>query len=394
MAKKPFTASAKDMKTEIIDLAKDLIRVPSVATNGKASIDALNVAKKYIGKSSNPLAFKHNGCTSYLWSNSKTVLKPKFLMLGHLDVVSDGGDSSLYEPKLEGGVLKGRGSGDMKGHVASLLYSYKHSIETNKETDIALLLTTDEEVGGFNGSKFLVDSGLSPEVLFVPDADVDFDIVTSEKAPHHFVIQARGEGGHASRSFALDNPLNKIWGFYNEVRNIFHIATNKNSWASTFDMTTIKTDSKTKNMIPSFAEASFSWRWPLEQIDFETGRKKILKIAAKFNCEVVLEEGWGQGTVSSESNPYIALWKQTIEHQLGKKVSFTNVHGSSDARHFFNHSKNGTKNLIITSAVTGGHHSSTEWVNVDSLEILSKALIIFIDKVDTANKLKKPLLGK
>jgi succinyl-diaminopimelate desuccinylase len=341
----------------------------------------LNVAKDYIGASSKAIKFEKNGRVSYLWSNSPVVLRPTILLLGHLDVVDGGEDLNIFMPQIKKGLLTGRGAGDMKGYASVILYCYKHLLEVNKDASVALLLTTDEEVGGSNGSKYVVDSGLSPEVVFIPDAAVDFNVVTSEKAPHHFILRAQGKGGHASRSFEINNPLDRICDFYAEARKYFQLTTKNNNWASTFDMTTIKSDSDAKNSIPSVAEASFSWRWPLEHIDFETGRKQILKIASKHSCDVILEEGWGEGVTVSETNPYIVLWKKNIEQHLGRRVEFTKVHGSSDGRHFFNSKNSGSKNIVLTAANSGGHHSSFEWVDINSLVILAKALTDFIDEV-------------
>ena len=82
----------------------------------------------------------------------------------------------------------------------------------------------------------------------------------------------------------------------------------------------------------------------------------------------------------NKSASYVNKWKKIIEQNSGKKVSFTKVHGSSDARHFFNNGLYGTKNIIVTSAVTGGHHSQSEWVDVESLAILGKSLLQFINE--------------
>jgi len=368
------------MEQDILQLSMDLIRIPSITGDAKQNLRLLNLAKSFLGSKNKPIVFKKNGVVSYLWSNAKEPMKPNILLFGHLDVVDAESPSELFRPKLKKGRLLGRGAGDMKGHAAVLLACYKQVLETNTDVSLALLLTTDEEVGGFNGARYVVESGLKPGILFLPDSSVNFDIVVSEKAPHHFTIEAKGEGGHASRAFEIDNPLNKILGFYEEVRREFHIATRKKSWASTFEIVAIATNNRSLNKVPSLATASFSWRWPLEHIKFEVGRRKILKIATKHSCKVVSEEGWGEGVMINKSASYVNKWKKIIEQNSGKKVSFTKVHGSSDARHFFNNGLYGTKNIIVTSAVTGGHHSQSEWVDVESLAILGKSLLQFINE--------------
>lgn len=366
------------MKRELVELASALVRIPSVVGNIKTNLEALNFAKRYLNMT--PTVYKRDGFTSYLWGNSKNPLKPNILLLGHLDVVDVGIRLDLFEPKLEGNLLIGRGAGDMKGHVSVLLKVYKQVLEKNSKSSLALLLTTDEEVGGFNGTQYLVESGLSPGILFLPDGSVNFNIVSSEKAPHQFTLESSGKGGHAAQAFALENPLDNILNFYSETRKEFDRATKKNSWASSYEMTSIETDSQSLNTVPAFARASFSWRWPLEQIDFKEGRNKILKAAKNYSCNIVHEEGWGGGTLIDQDAEYIKEWKKTIEGTIGRKVTFTQKHGATDARHFFNNKKYGTKNIIVTSAHAGGFHSSREWVDVDSLIKLEQALLQYIDK--------------
>lgn len=365
------------MREEIIELTKRLVSIPSVSGNRKESLCALHLAEEFLADVCKVQEFKHQGYTSFLWNNNKNAMRAKVLLLGHLDVVD--ADKSLFIPKIEGELLTGRGTGDMKGHVAVMLWCFREILLKHTDADVALLLTTDEELGGFNGSRYLVDSGLNTEILFVPDGGENFNIVTSEKAPHHFVIEAKGRGGHASRAFELDNPINKLMSFYYNAQKEFDVATSNKAWASTFEMTTIESNSKAKNKIPSVARASFSWRWPLEQIEFKTGRNKLLKLAKKHECEVIEEEGWGEGTLIDINSSAISIWKNIVEKNLGRKVKFTHAHGASDARHFFNSEQFGTKNIIITSATTGDHHSPDEWVSVKSLETLSTSLFQFLE---------------
>lgn len=367
------------MKQDLIKLTSDLVRIPSVVGNGKSNLRALRFAQKYLAQK--PIIFKKAGTTSYLWTNAKLPLRPKLLLLGHLDVVDVGLELELFEATIKGNILIGRGAGDMKGHIAVLLSCYKQALKANKNISLALLLTTDEEIGGFNGAKHVVESGLKPNILFLPDGAVNFNIVTSEKAPHQFIVEAKGDGGHAAQAYRIDNPLNRIFGFYELTRREFNQATKQKPWASAYEMTSVETDSRSLNAIPSIVRASFSWRWPLEHINFEAGRKKILDAAELFSCKVVYEEGWGGGTLINTKDDYLKSWKKIAEKNLERKVKFVQKHGASDARHFFNSKKNGTKKMIITSAHAGAFHSPREWVDTDSLVILEKSLHEYIEKM-------------
>jgi len=369
------------MKEDIVKLAKELIRIPSVSGDKQEALRALKCAQSFLGDLIKPKIYEHNGVKSFLWSNSPDPMRPHLLLSAHLDVVDVGSETRLFKPVIEGSLLKGRGAGDMKSQAAVLLWCFKQTLVNNPKANIALLLTTDEEIGGFDGTRFVVDSGLKPDVVFIPDGGYDFELVLSEKAPHHFVLSFKRAGGHASRAFEVENPVNDLFSFYEEVRRKYSKADKRNPWDTTFEMTTIETDNRAKNRIPSEVVAAFSWRWPLEQIKFSAGRKEILAIAKKHHCKLVSEEGMGEGTLIDKNNDFVKQWIKVTETKLGRKIKFTHSHGASDARHFYNNQRFGTKNIIITSPKIGGLHANSEWIEINSLLILAETLTEYIETV-------------
>ncbi len=80
---------------------------------------------------------------------------------GHYDVVP-AFDSGQFKPVLEGGRLYGRGSSDMKGGLAAMIYAVKALKECEVPLDgrIGLTVVPDEETGGTLGSAYLSGSGL------------------------------------------------------------------------------------------------------------------------------------------------------------------------------------------------------------------------------------------
>ena len=79
---------------------------------------------------------------------------------GHYDVVP-AGSPKQFHPTVVNGVLRGRGSADMKGGLAAMI----HAMAVLKELrvplngKIALALVPDEETGGAGGSRYLLKSG-------------------------------------------------------------------------------------------------------------------------------------------------------------------------------------------------------------------------------------------
>jgi len=366
------------MKDEIIKVAKKLVRIKSVTTSQASSKEVLDYIAGYLGNLAALKVYEKDGYFSYLWGDKNNLHKPKILLCGHIDVVPvDKGEESLFVPKIIGKKLIGRGAGDMKGHVAAMIVVYKKWLKEYGSKDVGLLLSSDEERGGFNGVKHVVEKGLKPQVVFIPDGGFDFGIANTQKGPHHFSFVAKGPGGHAAHSFEIDNPVNRMMTFYNEARKKYSIATRNRPWAPTFEMTVINTTNSAFNRISPEVSASFSFRFPIDQVNFVKARKEILALAKKNNISLSFEEGFGEGVYVDPKNDFIKLWKKVIENNLGKKVNFVKMHGATDGRHFYSSKIFGSKNIITTSAITGGHHANNEWIDTKSLSTLADALYEF-----------------
>jgi acetylornithine deacetylase/succinyl-diaminopimelate desuccinylase family protein len=80
---------------------------------------------------------------------------------GHYDVVP-ASRPEQFQPTVKGGNLFGRGSSDMKGGLASMVYALKALQECGVRLDgrVCLTVVPDEETGGHGGSRYLAEAGL------------------------------------------------------------------------------------------------------------------------------------------------------------------------------------------------------------------------------------------
>jgi succinyl-diaminopimelate desuccinylase len=368
-------------QSSILDLAQEMILIPSSNDRWIAKRKLLDAAADFLGPDVFSFPFfledkNGNLIASRIWGNPDTLMTPRLLLCGHVDVADEQGDNSLFEPWIQNDILYGRGAADMKGNDAAMLVSYRRWIVENGGTNgVGLLLTTDEEKGGFSGARNVIDQGLKPNVVYLPDGLDNYDIVESQKAPHHFEVNIRGRGGHGARAFELDNPLDRLFNFYQEARDRLSKATIENPWASTFEMTRIEVVNLSMNSIPGEVKlASFAWRFPPEQISFQDGLGFLRELCHKYGLNIVKEEGGGEGCLTDRNAGFVLDWKNIIEGVIGHSVRFANAHGASDGRHFYNHPINGSKNILLTSSIGGGQHDAKEWVNIQSLYDLSEAI--------------------
>lgn len=362
--------------SSLIELTKSMVEIPSITGREKECLEVLDMAADYLGPDFTLTKFEHDGVWSYLFSTGEDVMHPELLLNGHVDVVDAENDE--FTPREVDGNILGRGAGDMKGHVAAMLVALKQFHQKHPTNqNLGLLLTTDEEVGGFKGARHVLEQGLRPQRVFTPDAAVNFDIVRSQKAPHHFHIRSLGRGGHASQAFKLDNPIHKILKVYEQMRSKYAVATPELPWASTFEMTVLDSKNTSANRISDQAEAWFSWRWPLEHFSFAEGVTDLQALCEENGCEILPDgHGMGEGFLSDTESAFVQEWKGIIEGILGQEVGFTVEHGASDARHFFAYQIP----VLVTSGITGNFHTKNEWIKAESLIQLSKAVYLLLEK--------------
>ncbi|MBD0337869.1 MAG: M20/M25/M40 family metallo-hydrolase [Thermoleophilia bacterium] len=86
--------------------------------------------------------------------------KPGLMLYGHVDVVTARGQDWRHPPfagELADGFVWGRGALDMKGGVAMLVQAFLRAKDLPLAGDVVLTILADEENGGFDGARFLVE---------------------------------------------------------------------------------------------------------------------------------------------------------------------------------------------------------------------------------------------
>ena len=146
------------MLNKILKLSKQFVSIPSTSNNKKALNDILDLALKNL-RGYTMEKFENNGVKSALVFNSK--IRPrrfKILLNGHLDVVP--GKEEKYKPRIIKNKLYGIGSMDMKAGASCLITAFS-KVADKVKYPLGLQLVTDEEIGGFCGTKFQIKNGVN-----------------------------------------------------------------------------------------------------------------------------------------------------------------------------------------------------------------------------------------
>lgn len=152
--------SYPDKTSEILDLAQQLIRIPSVTASPNERLDEVHRAASLIDD-----YLRNAGLETKFFDGKYPAVYAAFpqlpitnnqlpiLLTGHFDVVEPDPDDSQFTPRIEGDYLWGRGAADMKTVVATYLVWMKDALriarssQTGSLPNIALLLIGNEENG-------------------------------------------------------------------------------------------------------------------------------------------------------------------------------------------------------------------------------------------------------
>ena len=208
-----------------LQLAKELIKFPTVTPVDAGIMKFLEKKLKSIGFKTKILEFKDRNCKSVknIYARLGTI-SPNFCYAGHVDVVPPGNinnwSSNPFKPTIKNGKLIGRGASDMKSSVASFIAAVSDFVSNNKKFkgSISLLITGDEEGIAVNGTKKVV------EYLKKKKERIDFCLVGEPTNPNKLgemikigrrgsltaELEIFGTQGHIAYPHLSNNPINTL----------------------------------------------------------------------------------------------------------------------------------------------------------------------------------------
>jgi succinyl-diaminopimelate desuccinylase len=205
-----------DKTSEILDLAQQLIRVPSVTACPDERLDEVHRAGSLIDD-----YLKSAGLEVKYFDGKYPAVYARFpsphgrgvggeggiLLTGHFDVVEPEPDDSQFTPRIEGDYLWGRGAADMKTVVATYLIWMKDALRAGKPfPNIELLLVGNEENGeaeAWGTPYVLKELDLKPALFIAGErtgekGDEFFgEICVENRGVMRFDVLARGAKSHS-----------------------------------------------------------------------------------------------------------------------------------------------------------------------------------------------------
>ena len=333
-----------------LQLAKELIRYPSVTPIDAGVMKFLEKKLKKLGFKTKILEFKEK--------NSKPVKNlyarlgtegPNFCYAGHLDVVPAGNlrdwTVNPFRPSIKKGHLIGRGANDMKSSIAAFVSAISIFIKNNKKFNgsISLLITGDEEGVAINGTKKVV------EYLKKRKEKINFCLVGEPTNPNKLgemiKIGRRGSmtgrlsiigiQGHVAYPHRANNPSTALVQILKELKEIKFDKGTKNFQPTNLEVTKINIDNTADNVIPGLANATFNIRFNNKHSSnsIKTKINKILKkICHKNKSNYKIEYSVSGEAFLTKPNQTTYMIQDVIKKITKIKPELSTTGGTSDAR--------------------------------------------------------------
>lgn len=353
------------MQDKIVTLTEKLITFKSVPTDPTALEEILDYVISEV-KGFTVERFESNGYKSVLIYNTPTRPKKfKVILNGHLDIIP--GKDFQYKPEIKNGRIYGVASIDMKSSVAAFIVVFKE-IAKDLNYPVALQFVTDEELGGFHGTKYQIDQGVRADFVLVGET-TNFMIENQAKGIAWIKVRNKGKTAHGAYPWKGKNALWDMNEFLNNLAKRFPLP-KKKQWITTVNFANIETSNKTFNKIPDDCEVWLDIRYIPE--DSETVVKAVKELLPKgFTMEVPVKE---PAQYVDPNNPYMKQLQKIGKTSHKKNITLNQGQGSSDARHYTR-----VKNAAIEFGPEGtGMGTDDEWVDIKSLGIYADILKDFL----------------
>lgn len=359
------------MPDAIRQLTEDLVSIPSVTADLSACAETVEYVERYFaGTDLIVRRYDNQGRLSLVVGTADT-LTPDVLLLGHLDVVP--GPDELFRVRQEGSKLFGRGVCDMKSEDAVMMRLVRELAGKSRRPSVALMLTTDEETGGFDGTRHLVeDVGYRAKVALVPDGGhAPEDLILTNKGILHLELRAKGMSGHGSRPWLGKNAIDALVDDYRNVRVAFPLSNDAEHWHDTCNIGVIA-GGAVVNQIADRASAKLDFRY-VETSSADGLLARVRELAP--HCEVI-ELARGGSSHTDAHNHMVATFAEALRETNGAAIKPNRSCGGNDGRFLTAHGIP----VIVSRPISDGQHSDLEWVDLESLEVFERVCRAFIEK--------------
>jgi len=348
---------------ESVKLLKELMKIDSSILE-KAN-EAIDYSAEYLKENGiEGKILENNGYKSYVAIIGKG--EKTLVLNGHLDVVS--GKPSQFEPVEKDGRIIGRGSADMKSGCVAMMQALIKLKDEPLKSKIMLQLVTDEEIGGYNCSRYLVEKGYIGNFVICTEP-TNLKISIQSKGIIIFDVESSGVSSHGSRPWEGENAILKSIDNYLKIKKLPIMNIGSEFYEnSTVNLAKIE-GGDIYNRVPDKSVMGLDVRYVPTINPNEIVRDIIEIVDGKVDVKIM-----EPGVYVEPNNIFIKQLEKSIKKVLpNESIEFASQHGGSDARLF------AEKGIPSIELGTKGNywHGDKEYVEIESMIQLEEILIDF-----------------
>jgi len=355
-----------------IEQIKKLVAFKTLSGDFEENSKALDYVETLIGKKADVERIRNKNTEILIAGNSKT-MSPDVGYMAHMDVVA--AKEEQFTLIQKGDKLFGRGASDMKFSIPIGIALLNELIRNKSKLSFSLVVTTDEEVGGFDGEAYLAEKlKFRPKCLIIPDGGDNLSFVSKAKGVCQLIIASKGSPAHASRPWMGKNALEPIIELGNKLMKIYGKNSLKENWNTTMNIGTIQGGISTNQVCPE-AVMKLDFRYP-ETDSIGKITDKVKKLAREISPNLSVEPAsTGLPTFTDINLPVVKNFLDSMEEAYGQKIVVSQTYGASDARHFAKYNIP----VFMMKPMGGEIHSENEWVSTSSCLKFYEGLKIFLE---------------
>lgn len=329
-----------------VELARAMIRRPSVTPRDEGALDVLEEALASLGFRCTRMVFAEEGGDPVdnlyaRWGSTG----PVFAYAGHTDVVPPGPDPDWSKPAfgavIEDGILWGRGAADMKGGIAAFVAAAERAIAKDPAGSIALIITGDEEGPAINGTRrmlgWMAAAGETIDHCLVgePSSNERLGdmIKVGRRGSMNCVLTVTGKQGHVAYPQRADNPIPPL------LKMLLGLAEQpldggyQRFQPSSLQISDVHVGNPAANVIPGRATARFNIRfnpsWDAASLEAELRRRiEAAAPGVRFELTAICS---GDAFLTTDT-AFISLIEEAIFDRTGLTPDRSTTGGTSDAR--------------------------------------------------------------
>ena len=353
----------------IVEDLKRLVEFESPSEDLLACRGVVELAIQIANENLKPEAelIEENGRPIFWWGSKN----PKIVLLAHLDTVWPKG-SYLPTWSVAGDIAKGPGVFDMKAGFLQAIYAVKEI--PGADSKVAIIATTDEELGSQSSKALIERVSKSASAVLVLEASLNGKVKTGRKGTSMYQIALHGRASHAGLE-----PEKGINATTEIATIVIEVAKLANPEFGTTVVPTVMHAGTTTNTVPALATLDIDIRSfsAAELIRVDTAIRKL--VAA--HPEAKLEVTGGINRPPLETSATLELYEilEKVASEIGMEpVGHASVGGASDGNFA---AAAGARVLDGLGAVGDGAHAPHEQILLSSIPSRVKLLTAFIKEL-------------